>query len=183
MQRIQRRQDVGVDLLELSCRRSACAGHYVAAISCSLWLVAGAIYHWHLNEQLSAIDSIHFFLGLQLCGLIAVAYPFFLLTSVCIRRFHPILLQQQRELTGVREASRLNRIAHATSLYLGLTVLIPILALAALLVSGQAGDASERPMTVVLVTTGVGFAWVFFRLNPMLQRHISTLTGILSRGP
>lgn len=118
-------------------RRCLMMGHEASLISLSLWIVAGFAYplamHAGLGEVPWQIYS-HFFTSLLLCGLIAAAYPFLLVTMLSVRHFYPLFIR----LSSMSRADRdhLQKLRRLSWIYLGLAALTPMLAVVILVVIG-----------------------------------------------
>ncbi|MBC8868505.1 MAG: serine/threonine protein kinase [Planctomycetes bacterium] len=82
------------DDLRRARRHSLLLGHYTAVIGIALWVLAGAAYPIAIHAAAGEMPPsayLHFFGSLTLCGLVAAAYPFFLITWFSLRIIYPFL--------------------------------------------------------------------------------------------
>src|SRR5262249_44004053 len=71
-------------------------GHVAAGISLTLWLIAAPAYPIALQLEVGSVPVsayVHFVASLTLCGLIAAAYPFFIVSSLSVCSFYPALVR------------------------------------------------------------------------------------------
>ena len=98
---------------------------------------------------------VHFLLSLVVCGLIAAAYPYFLVTFLAVRVFYPALLGPD----GPRpsDAAAINRVERELGRYRAAATAVPLLAVALL-----ASRGASNPVAVVVLSVagllGVGLA-------------------------
>jgi serine/threonine protein kinase len=124
-------------------RRCLRLGAATAAISAALWTVSGFVFPTWLrfgdsNAPISAAAYVHFVISNMLCGLIAATQSYYLVTYLSLRVCFPWLLQARGP--DARVLPELGHIARLGRSVLGLTVSVPFLALAALLVNDVARD-------------------------------------------
>jgi hypothetical protein len=137
-------------------RRCLMIGHEAALLGISLWCLAGAVYptvmHWGLGRVPMTI-YVHFFSSLLLCGLIAAAYPFFLVTLLGVRRFYPRFVRL--ESMGANDRADLERLRRYSWVYLVVAVLVPMTAVAILV---TIGSETAKPNVITTAIVGaVGF--------------------------
>lgn len=118
-------------------RRLLTLGLATAGVTAALWTIAGFIFPaWmHLGagamSRLSGEGFAHFMLANLLCGMIASTQSYYVVTFLSVRYCYPWLMQARppdpSELKELASLARLGRIV------LGLTVALPFIALAALL--------------------------------------------------
>jgi serine/threonine protein kinase len=148
--------------------RTACLrlGHWAALIGVSLWTIAGVAYPVSLHVAAGAMplrDYPHFFFSLLLCGLLAAAYPFFLVTLIQVTTIYPALLQLK--LPAVEDRPELQRLSRLAWAYLLMAVLVPLLSLTALVgIGSQARYALAVLSAGGLIGCGVAF-WLFRKLQ------------------
>lgn len=126
-------------------------------------------------EAFDAIDAIHFFLSLIVCGAVAVAYPFLgvgLLTLECWygllagkRLDDPLFLERSRDL--LRWSDR----------YLLAAIGVPLVGMTLLLLQ----PAPVRPALLALVAAGGIGLMIAFRAHRRLREAIDTLSPLLKR--
>lgn len=139
----------GIDLV----RRCLQLGVATAAISTALWFVSGFVFPTWMRfgagaaSQISASHYIHFIVSNMLCGLIAATQSYYVVTFLSVRICYPWLMQARaadaRDLPELAGLVRLGRIV------LALTVSVPFLALAALLLKDV-----ERDVIGAIAATG-----------------------------
>lgn len=118
-------------------RRSLLMGTATAIVTASLWSVSGfVIPSWiqfgaGSTSQLSAMDYAHFIVSNLLCGMIAATQSFCIVTHLSVRYCYPWLFQARTP--DARDLPELARVARLGRVFFGLTLLVPFLALAALL--------------------------------------------------
>jgi serine/threonine protein kinase len=75
-------------------RHGLLLGHYTAMIGIALWILAGLTYPIAIHVaagEMPASAYVHFWGSLTLCGFVAAAYPFFLITCFSLRIVYPLL--------------------------------------------------------------------------------------------
>jgi len=144
---------------ELARLRKKCLrlGSVAAGVCVSCWIVAGIV--WPVALRIIAGPApggletyIHFMLSLVICGLIAAAYPYFLVTFLAVRVLYPALLHGG--LPCPADASALHNVDRELSRYLTVATAIPLLALALL-----ASKGLSNPV-IVGILSGAGLAGI-----------------------
>lgn len=150
-------------------------GRFVSHFALIMWTVSGLVFPlaigWGHNVPETLSFYIHFFISLALCGFAAVAYPYFLLTTLATRFFVPALVRNQR-FNGPRWRD-LQTLRKLNKLHLILTALVPMLGM--LLITA----ASDQQKWALLVASGLGSAG--FVLMFALERYIDRTLDGLSR--
>ena len=106
-------------------------GHRTAWIGIAEWLIAGLAYPLGMRAagiDLTAIDSLHFSSSLVLCGIIAATYPFIGITAYVIHYLYPALIRPGPQAEA--DSGQLRHIEQLTWVYLGMGLLMPMLAVA-----------------------------------------------------
>ncbi|MGC3967065.1 MAG: hypothetical protein QM775_06735 [Pirellulales bacterium] len=141
-------------------RRTLFMGNEASMIGLMLWVVAGFAYPTAMHAGLGDVPwqlYAHFFTSLILCGLIATAYPFLLVTFISLHNYYPLFVR----LASMNRADRdhLARLRRMGWIYLGLAVLVPMSAVVVLVIIG-----SEAKLALGLMAAGgiVGFIMAFF---------------------
>lgn len=165
------------DSLENARKRALRLGHHSAIVGVIVWMIAGVIYPVTMHfvaGGMSAMSSLHFFGSLTLCGLIAAAYPFFLITFFSLRTLLPTLKPLQAEPEQMtKELLKLNRLSWG---YLVSAASVPMLGVFALaIMSSQARYALGVMSACGLL--GFGGVLLLFR---KLQSDIAALNNVLS---
>ncbi|WP_454194727.1 serine/threonine-protein kinase [Nocardia sp. Marseille-Q1738] len=112
-------------------RDSLLMGDRAVAVAFSLWVMAGAIFPIALQlstGDIAAPAVVHFFSSLVVCGAIAVAYPFFLLTFYMVRCIYPLFLRHGD--ISPEDAVWLRGLDRRCNLYLAVAASVPLLAVA-----------------------------------------------------
>ncbi|MFN0053510.1 MAG: serine/threonine-protein kinase [Planctomycetales bacterium] len=150
-------------------------GHYAALISLALWLAAAPAYplaiHWGVGNVPGAV-YVHFLASLSLCGLIAMAYPFFGVTFLAVCSFYPALVQPEAMTRDDRRS--LKRLSRSCWIYLSLAAVVPMLAVAILVLVGSQARFALGLLAVCGVA-GLGTAFLFFK---SIQADLATLLVI-----
>ncbi len=158
-------------------QRTLALGGFAALICAAEWIVAGVAYPICLNVILGELDPawyFHFGSSLALSGLIAAAYPFFLVTFLCVRVYYPAHLSRVR--AGAEDFRSLQRLQRNAGIYLYMAVGVPALAILVQLIT-SAADARNTPALIGL--SALGFLGSLFAL--LLYRIIQSDTEALLR--
>ncbi len=153
-------------------------GHLAAMVSLTLWVLAAPAYPISLHFLRGSVPVevyVTFIASLVLCGLIAMAYPFFGVTMIAVRSFYPTLLDW--ETVTRADVTHLERLGRKTWVYLVLAASVPMLSVVCLVLSGQ-----DRRFALVALAAGglVGFGIAISAFR-WVQRDIAILTSALSR--
>ncbi|MEX0677999.1 MAG: serine/threonine-protein kinase [Pirellulales bacterium] len=137
-------------------------GATTAIVSVALWTVSGFTFPTWMRygadgpSQLSGGQYVHFVVSNMLCGLIAATQGYYVVTFLSVRNCYPWLLQARpadaRELPELANLARLGRVV------LGMTVLVPFLALGALLLN----DVQRAEIGAIAATGFFGCALAYF---------------------
>ncbi|WP_280431899.1 serine/threonine-protein kinase [Nocardia brasiliensis] len=106
-------------------------GDRAVAVAFSLWVVAGVTFPIALQlvtGDLPARAIVHFLASLVVCGAIAVAYPFFLLTFYMVRCIYPLFLRHGD--ISPEDAIWLRGLDRRCNGYLAVAASVPLLAVA-----------------------------------------------------
>ncbi|MBF6208085.1 MULTISPECIES: serine/threonine-protein kinase [Nocardia] len=106
-------------------------GDRAVAVAFSLWVLAGLIFPLALQVSTGDISTpamVHFFSSLVVCGAIAVAYPFFLLTFYMVRCIYPLFLRHGD--ISPEDAVWLRGLDRRCNRYLAVAASVPLLAVA-----------------------------------------------------
>lgn len=158
--------------------RSLRLSRFVTILGITEWMIAGMAYPLALRFSVSsggldAIDSVHFFGSLLICGLLAAAYPFYLTATLTIRAFVPALLRHDR-LTQA-DAKRLNQLSDQSAWSLYLAGGVPTVAMLILQTAQQDEDPiGELTLQLLSVLGAFGFAYVL-SLSKRLQQDTQAL--------
>jgi len=164
-------------------KRGLNLGHFVAIVSVVEWTIAGIAYpvcmHF-ASGSLPSRDYAHFFASLFLCGLIAAAYPFFLVTNFCFRVVYPCQIRNLRDAATDRPV--LQRILQRAYPYLAIGALAPMLGvLMALFLPAAESEFQRQALGVFAVMGLLGFAALFVifrRLQTDLEHVIAAADAL-----
>lgn len=166
------------ELLVTQRKRCLELGHLAAMVSLTLWVIAAPIYPISLHLMRGSVPIevyATFIASLVLCGLIAMAYPFFGVTMIAVRSFYPPLLRW--ETVTRADVSHLERLGRMTWVYLFLAASVPMLSVVCLVLCGQ-----DRRFALVALAAGglVGFGIAISAFR-WIQRDLELLIAALSR--
>lgn len=124
-----RRYDSGT--LRRARRDALLMGDRAVAVAFSLWVLAAPCFLIALQVSTGEISTrsvVHFFSSLVVCGAIAVAYPFFLLTFYMVRCIYPLFLRHGD--ISPEDAVWLRGLDRRCNGYLAVAASVPLLAVA-----------------------------------------------------
>lgn len=161
--------------------RQACLrlGARTATVCVACWVVAGLVWPTALHYRAveppphGAGTYVHFLLSLAVCGLIAAAYPYFLVTFLAVRALYPACLGPAGPVGG--DGAALARVGRELGHFRMVAAAVPLLAVA-LLASGGAPSPSA-----VAVLGGAGLAGTLFAF--VLEGRIRADLAALTEGP
>ncbi|MGX1808854.1 serine/threonine-protein kinase [Nocardia sp. NPDC055321] len=105
-------------------------GERISFVVFSLWVLAGITFPIALRlatGEIPARGMVHFLVSLVVCGAMAVAYPFFLVTFYLVRCIYPMFL---REGVSADDVALLHRLGRRCTSYLAVAASVPLLAVA-----------------------------------------------------
>ena len=148
-------------------------GRYLATLGMILWIVAGfafplAVYLYQV--PLTAIQYLHFFGSLAMCGCIAAAYPFFFTTALAVRFWYPALVGGPR--ISAADVAECTRLRSAIWRYLAAGGTLPMLGVMLLVIFRS--DLDRGILTTLSLIGLLGF-FVIFGLVRQIQSNLSAL--------
>jgi serine/threonine protein kinase len=159
-------------------RRALWLGTIVAGVCVGCWLVAGVL--WPVVLRLTAgpppagpTAYVHFLLSLAICGLIAGAYPYFLVTFLAVRALYPAL--------GPSPADRpsLHRVERELGFHRAAATAVPLVAVALL-----ASRGASHPFAVaVLSIAGLVGVVVAYFIEARTRADIAALSDLPTTPP
>ncbi|AYF78697.1 serine/threonine protein kinase [Nocardia yunnanensis] len=157
------------------------AGERISSVVFALWVVAGVTFPLALRltaSDLPVRGIVHFLISLVVCGAIAVAYPFFLVTFYLMRCIYPMFLRHGDISAG--DAACLHRLGRRCTRYLAVAASIPLLAVAG--VTFLPPDDIPQVIVAVRVLSVGGIAafvaaYVMFRA---LEADLAALERVVS---
>jgi hypothetical protein len=167
---------------KLNCLR---LGEQASWVCLGLWTVAGIAYPVALHIASGGLPREYWarFIGsLVICGLLATAYPFFLVTWFAVRRLFPVYIQHA--CCGPDDVAALQRLQRRLQAYLIVAFCVPFVAIAGLSLAAMSGSTVGHDavtMFLVCVLSIVAVVLTFFRVYVPLQQDLSALVWTLSR--
>ncbi len=166
----------GTDRGQEATRRVLFFGLFVSLLTLAMWTVSGIIFPIAIDLGLPIEGAMgfyaHFILSLALCGFAAMAYPYFLLTTLAVRWFFPALVRNGM-LHGPR-GKDLERLRQWNRVHLALSALVPMLGVLLVTASGI-----QQQWALLVVSGGglVGFA-AMFALERLIDHDLTALEKI-----
>ncbi|MEU4341155.1 serine/threonine-protein kinase [Nocardia sp. NPDC023852] len=130
-QGLRKRRRYDPDTLRRARRDALLMGDRAVAVAFSLWVLAGIVFPIALKLSTGDISRqavVHFLASLVVCGAIAVAYPFFLLTFYMVRCIYPLFLRHGD--ISPEDAVWLRGLDRRCNGYLAVAASVPLLAVA-----------------------------------------------------
>lgn len=155
-------------------------GRFAALVSVAEWTIAGIAYPISIRLAAGSLPGtayVQFFASLVLCGLIAAAYPFFLVTDLSFRVLYPWCLKSIDELQT--DLPVLRRIRQRSMFYFGMAAIAPMLGVVMTLFL-TFGRTGVQPMAL-RVFSAVGIFGVFL-LFFVWRRLQTDLEAVIAAG-
>jgi eukaryotic-like serine/threonine-protein kinase len=160
------------------------AGDRVVFVGFGLWLLAGLTFPLTMQFAAGGIpgrSAIHFFGSLTVCGAIAIAYPFFLLTFYIVRSVYPELVAHGQ--TNPREAEQLRALSRRLSRYLAIAASVPLLGIVAVSFL-TAAEITEVIVPIrVLCIGGIAAFVLVYWLSRQIESDIQALQRVIRHRP
>ena len=122
-------------------------------------------------------SAIHFFGSITVCGAIAIAYPFFLLTFYIVRSVYPELVAYGQ--TNVREAEQLRGLSRRLPRYLAVAASVPLLGIVAVsFLTAPEIAAVIVPIRVLCIGGIAGFVLAYW-LSRQIESDIRALERVI----
>lgn len=156
-------------------------GDRIVLVVFGLWLLAGIAYPLALRDaagQFPPDGYVHFIGSLVVCGAIAVAYPFFLVTFYAVRCIYPMMLPQA--LASARDAGNLRGLDRRSTLYLATAASVPLVAVAAVTFLPSAEITGVLVAVRVLSVGAIAAFAVVYWLRRLLEQDLRALERIVS---
>jgi len=170
-----------IERVRLPVLRNRCLrlGDYVAWIGVALWTITGVVFPTWLqavtpNAELKPHHFVHFIASQGLCGIIAATGVFFLLTSLAVGVYYPLLLRP--DLGDTSETAGLASLSRRSSVYFAVALSVPLLALIPL----GFVDRTVQTVFVVLGFYGVLSFLLLFWLSRKIQQDLQALALALN---
>ena len=155
-------------------RRCLRLGELTAAVCVGCWVVAGLVWPVALWASAGAPPQgpgvyVHFLLSLVVCGLIAAAYPYFVVTFLAVRVLYPALLGPAGP-----DGPALRRVERELGRYRAAATAVPLIAVALL-----ASRGVSHPFAVaVLSVTGLAGTLLAFALEGRTRADLAALADV-----
>ena len=156
------------------------AGDRVVIVVFGLWLLAGLTFPLTMQFTAGGIpgrSAIHFFGSLAVCGAIAIAYPFFLLTFYIVRSVYPDLVAHGQ--TNPREAEQLRALSGRLSRYLAIAASVPLLGIVAVSFLTVSEIAKIIVAIRVLCIGGIAAFVLVYWLSRQIESDIQALERVI----
>lgn len=177
----------GPPLVNPHLRRVEClrVGEYACVICLGLWTVSGVAYPIALRAMEGPLPLwiwVHFIVSLAICGLVAIAWPFFLVTSFSVRTLYPVFVREGQ--CDDSDTKELTHLSARVFRYLGVSAAVPLVALLGLIgdsVAHPGQDVNFRVMIAVCFggLLGLVFSYVLYR---RLDRDLTALRRVIVAG-
>ncbi|MFD4365887.1 serine/threonine-protein kinase [Rhodococcus sp. NPDC058521] len=152
-------------------RRAALGlGNRAVTVSFCLWLVAALVYPIALQIVAGGVPGGTYprlTASLAVCGAVALAYPYFILTFFAVRCLFPILLSHG-ELRS-EDGRRIRSLARTSTRYLALAAAVPLIGIAGLSFGGDATTSGVRVLCVVGIVAFIVIYQLFRRIEADLR--------------
>lgn len=159
-------------------------GERCAMICVVLWTIAGFSYPLFVHFQsleLASSDAVHWTASLVVCGLIAVAYPFFGVTHFAVRSLYPGFLHHQAP--GSADEDELTRLKNRLGAYLVVAGSVPLLAIGGLTMAAAGSSQGAAAIILFLCLGGsIGLFVVYFVFFRNLQSDLDALSRVVRSG-
>ncbi|MCE5288601.1 MAG: serine/threonine protein kinase, partial [Nocardiaceae bacterium] len=153
----------------------------VAAVALGLWLLAGLLFPLTLELSTGSIDwkaAFHFFASLAVCGSMAVAYPFFMVSFFVVRSLYPELLPYSRDTSGDRQ--KLASLRRRSVVYLCVAASVPLVGVTGLSFIPVA-DLPEMVLSVRILSIGGILAFIAaYYLFRQTEEDLSALQRVVA---
>ncbi|MFI9503936.1 serine/threonine-protein kinase [Nocardia sp. NPDC052566] len=148
----------------------------------ALWVLAGVVVPVSVQasgSHITAESYVHFFLTQIVCGAIAMAYPYFLVSFYAVRSLYPMFLPHGGSVAG--DARQLRALDRASTYFLVVAAAVPLLGVAgATFIPPEDIPAVIVPLRVLCVGSAVAFIGVYW-LFRMLEQDLAALQRIVNR--
>ncbi|MFI6870654.1 serine/threonine-protein kinase [Nocardia sp. NPDC050406] len=158
-------------------------GERASFVVFTLWVLAGFTFPLSLRlatGEIPARGMLHFLVSLVVCGAIAVAYPFFLVTFYLVRCIYPMFLRHGD--ISSDDAVWLHRLGDRCTGYLAVAASVPLLAVAGVTFL-PATDIPEVIVAVrVLCVGGIAAFVAVYWMFRALEADLSALERVVDPG-
>jgi len=156
-------------------------GLVISLLTLVLWTVSGIIFPIAINLGLELDGAVafysHFVLSLVLCGIVAMAYPYFLLTTLAVRSFFPALVRQG--IVAGPHWQPLQRLRKLNKVFLALTALVPMVGV----MLAVAVESNQKGAMMIFCGVGIVGFIAMFALERFIDRNIDAMERIAVDAP
>ncbi len=156
-------------------------GDQFVIVAFSLWAISGITFPIALRLAAGDVPSravVHFLASLLVCGAIAVAYPFFLVTFYLVRCIYPIFLRHGE--ISVDDGVWLRALTRRCTWYLAVAASVPLLAVAGVTFLPP-GDIPQVIVAVRVLCVGGIVAFIgSYLLFRALEADLAALERVVS---
>ncbi|WP_280245284.1 serine/threonine-protein kinase [Nocardia abscessus] len=142
----------------------------------ALWAIAGVAVPVSVQvsgNQITAASYLHFFLTQIVCGAIAMAYPYFLVTFYAVRSLYPMFLPHSG--VGTEDALRLRQLDADSTYFLAVAAAVPLLGVVGVtFIAPEDIPAVIVPLRVLSAASAIAFIGVYW-LFRMLEKDLAAL--------
>ncbi len=156
-------------------------GMAISLLTVGLWTISGVVFPIaiDLGTDLERAASFytHFFVSLVLCGTVAMAYPYFFLTTLSVRSFFPALVR--RGIVAGPRWKHLQQLRLLNKVFLALTAMMPMFGV----LLAVAAESDQR--NVMMIACGVGIVGflAMFGLERFIDKNLDALERIAVDAP
>ncbi|MCZ8378070.1 serine/threonine-protein kinase [Mycobacterium sp. CPCC 205372] len=160
------------------------AGDRVVFVVFGLWFLSALAFPFTMQFAAGGIpgrSAIHFFGSITVCGAIAIAYPFFLVTFYVVRSVYPELVAHGQ--TDPREAEQLRALSRRLPRYLAVAASVPLLGVVAVSFLTAAEIAEVIVPIRVLCIGGIAAFVLVYWLSRLIETDIQALERVIRHRP
>ncbi|MFC9787447.1 serine/threonine-protein kinase [Rhodococcus sp. NPDC127528] len=158
-------------------------GHRAVVVSFGLWVVAGVAYPVALQIAAGGIPLrayTHLLASLAVCGAVAVAYPYFILTYYSVRCLYPILLSHGE--IGSRDGRDIRTQRRLGTRYLAVAASVPLIGVAGLSFVGVDRGGTVNVTVRVLCLGGIAAFIGVYQLFRQIESDLRALARVVTLG-
>ncbi len=180
---VQSGGEVDAQTLGRARRATLDLGHRSVAVAFAMWLVAGIVYPISLQIVAGGIPSgafTHLIASLAVCGAVAVAYPYFILTFYAVRSLYPVLLSHGEIHSD--DGRDLRVLGVLSTRYLAVAAAVPLVGVAGLSFAGATGAGHVEVTVRVLCLGGIVGFIIVYRLFRRIEADLRALQRVVMLG-
>ena len=154
----------------------------VVAVCLGLWVCAGIAFPVSLQIAAGSVPAqayVHFIASLVVCGAMATAYPFFLVSLFAVRCLYPSFLPYGR--AGERDDVLLARASRRSIGYLTVAAAIPLVAVGGLTFVPAVNIPDILDVVRVVCVGGIAAFVASYSIFRLIERDLGALRRVVSR--